>query len=304
MAQSMKGSWTDKDEAALQRLRKDIDRIDDQLIELLAQRNEIVREVGAIKEGKGGQKSIIRPGREADMIRRITEKGGNGYSSAALALMWRLIISSAINIEENPHVSSYSPPGNRECYWLSREYFGAFTPMNEVPTTAEVLRNVTTRKSTVGVMPLQDPEPSQPWWSRLSEEKNPPSVFARLPFIQMAPSTKPILVAIGYVDPEPTTSDESLWIVKTPESVIFSWLEPILKRHGVSYEILGNCRKLQVTTYVHYLLRMPGFVDTNDKAMQAFLRDANQQYGSATASIATHFVGAYATPILFDVQAK
>lgn len=285
----------------LETLRNSIDRIDDRLIKLLAERNDVVKQVGRLKARRGDGHSIIRPGREADMIRRIVEKGGAGFSSAALALMWRLIISSAINIEEDPKISSFSLPNNREAYWLSREYFGAFTPIVEHPTTAEVLADVLRRKATVGVVPLKDESNSQPWWSRLSAEQNPPHVFAKLPFVQMAPSDKPVLVAIGYVVPEATEEDESLWVLKAPETVIFSWLEPLLKEAGIAFAVEANSRMLHVTTYQHYLLRIPGFADKKDERITQFIKRANDEFGTETASIYMNFLGSYATPIRFDM---
>ncbi len=287
----------------LDSLRNSIDKIDDRLIKLLTERNNVVKQVGNLKARRGDGHSIIRPGREADMIRRIVEKGGAGFSSAALALMWRLIISSAINIEEDPKISTYSLPNNREAYWLAREYFGAFTPMEEHPTTAEVLSDILRRKATVGVVPLKDEGNSQPWWSRISSEKKPPHVFAKLPFVQMASSDKPVLVALGYVIPEPTAEDESLWVLKAPETVIFSWLEPLLKKAGIAFKTEANCRVLQVTTYQHYLIKMEGFVDQNDKRIKDFFEEANKEFGTETASIEMDFLGSYATPICFDMGA-
>ena len=199
---------TKKKDTTIPKLRKEIDTIDDRILDLLIERAGLVSEVGKLKPRDLG-KSIIRPGREAEMIRRVARKTKGPVSKAAVALIWRLIIASAINIEENAKVSALAVPGNRECYWLAREYFGAFTEMLQRPTIFEVLQDITDRTATVGVLPLMHTNAPRTWWSRLTETKNPPHVFARVPFIRLAHSQKGSIVAIGHVDPEPTENPTS-----------------------------------------------------------------------------------------------
>src|SRR4051812_24910827 len=119
-----------KKEKTLEACRAEIDAIDNSILELLSRRVGIVREVGALKQASadlsGAHKSFIRPGREAEMVRRIARQAHENLpQAAALAQMWRLIIASAIDIEEGgASVATLSTDTNRECYWLAREYFG------------------------------------------------------------------------------------------------------------------------------------------------------------------------------------
>ncbi|MBN1157318.1 chorismate mutase [Candidatus Woesearchaeota archaeon] len=53
-------------------LRKDIDRIDDTIIELLATRNAVSREIGRLKKKEG--KDITDKQREIEIIKRLKEK--------------------------------------------------------------------------------------------------------------------------------------------------------------------------------------------------------------------------------------
>ena len=55
-------------------LRKQIDIIDDKIIDLLKERLDVVKEVGKIKHSQGGKFSFIRSGREAEMLRNLTAK--------------------------------------------------------------------------------------------------------------------------------------------------------------------------------------------------------------------------------------
>jgi len=287
----------------LEEFRSKIDAIDDKILDLLARRANIVKQVGDMKRQKGNKKSIIRPGREAEMVRRIANHptgADNVFPRAAVAYMWRMIISSAISIEENPCISTLSMPSNRESFWLAREYFGGFTPMKQHPTMMEVIRDILEGKATVGVLPLLDQDSPQPWWSRLIEEKTAPKIFSRLPFIQMAPSQKTPLVGMGYVDPEETGDDESVWVVKSQEVVTLSTIENMMKGEGLEFELKGECRVLANPTNHQQLFIIKGFVNDKDKKIAKFVAKANESYSKTSLPLSAHWLGSYATPILFN----
>lgn len=284
---------------ALDKYRARIDAIDDQILDLLVKRSHVVREVGTLKGLRHSRKSIIRPGREAAMIRRVMAKSEGRLSKAAVGQMWRMIISSAINIEEDAHISTLAMPGNRECYWLAREHFGAFTPITRRPTLIEVVQDVLALRATVGVLPLWDETSPHAWWARvLEEDADPPRIFARLPFIQRALSDRPPLVAIGYIEPEPTGEDESLWVIRADETVSLSAIENLLDSLGIQHAIQGKCRVYGTPTMHYFLLNTPGFVDQNSKAMKLFAERATTDLARGGISVTASWLGAYAIPIV------
>ena len=61
----------------LSKLRNEIDKIDDQLITLLKDRLEIVKQVGQHKSKNSLSRSFIRSGREAEMVRNLSKKAQN-----------------------------------------------------------------------------------------------------------------------------------------------------------------------------------------------------------------------------------
>ncbi len=288
----------------LNKYRSEIDAIDDKILDLLSERVEVVKNVGSLKNLADTKQSIIRPGREAKMIRRVAEKSSSSLSKAAIAQMWRMIISSAINVEENARISTLSfPNDNRDCYWLAREYFGSFTPMIQRPTAMEVIRDIINQKATVGVLPLWDEEEQHSWWSRLLETENYPKVFAKVPFIQHAPSQKTPLAAIGYVTPEPTGDDGSLWVIKAEEKIPFPALQTLLDDAKINYVLQESCRDLNSSpTMNHFLLEMPEFINEDDDRIANFIDLANSSnrewHDKQATNITAHYIGSYATPIL------
>lgn len=301
-------------DTGIDEMRQAIDRVDDKILAMLSERVAIVKQVGELKRkarseiAKEKYRSIIRPGREANMVRRIAEKGDKEYPKAALAHIWRLIISSACHLEEETRVSTVARTTDPDTYWIAREYFGAFTPHVEHPYLMDVVHNVEERKSSVGVLPLWDNTSAQAWWSRiLEEDENHPKVFARLPFVRTAPSEKSPLVAIGFVDPEPTGEDESLWVIKAEDTIATYTIEKLLKKVGFDFEIQGQCRVFGTPSRNHFLMCVPGFVDERDERVHHFLEAANgPDYDPAdteNAKVIAHHLGSYATPVILGNDA-
>ncbi len=276
--------------------RKAIDTLDDELIALLTERSAIVEKVGQLKHKMALGGSFIRPGREAEIVRRVIHKTHSRISRPAMGLIWRLIISSSIAIEEEVSIASLSNPGNDECYWVAREHFGAFTSNRRFPTKADILREVLSRRATVGVLPLLDPDSLQPWWSRVTEEKKPPHVFARLPFVRLAPSAKPPIVAIGHVKPEPTRDDCSLWVIKADEMFPFKSISAHLRKAEIEHESLEQCRVIANPTLRYNLLSVPGFVNGHSPLVQKFLKKVNL-HNTLPVPVEAFFLGAYANPV-------
>ncbi len=283
-------------EARLAELRAEIDQVDEALLHLLQKRCEIVENVGALKHEEGLDGTIIRPGREADMVRNVAQKLESSMPPAAAAFIWRMIISGCINIEEKAHISTYAPPTNRECYWLAREHFGSFTPASQCLSTMEVVRNVIEKKSTIGVLPIKEEEKRQPWWSLLCATENRPHIFCQLPFIRLAPSQKVEVFCIANVAPEPSSEDKSLWVVRLPETLAQSDIKQRLLEKN--FEILDYSRTIsQSQTSIEYLISMDGFLPDTSENRQKFYHYFTEIYPDFNSEKSLTFLGSYATSL-------
>ena len=289
-----------KDDKILQSFRDDIDAIDDKILNLLSKRTDIVKQVGEFKGKNDCGRSIIRPGREADMVRRVAKKfDDNSLLSAAIAQIWRMIISSSINVEESTYIATLYNKENPECYWLAREYFGPFTQIGRRPTRSEILHDIREGRATVGVLILNDHETSEPWWYRISIYDNAPKIFAKLPFIQLSASKKDAMVAISYVDPEETGDDESLWVIKLDEFIQTPSLEAFLKQAEIQYEIVDECRVLGNPTTHNYLIKIPEFIIDGNAKINKFIDDINAEHQDRAIKVEAYYLGSYAKPIIF-----
>lgn len=269
----------------LSRLRQAIDAIDREILRKLEERTAIVEQVGHYKSQQSDGKSFIRPGREAMMVRELVASAQGQFPKAAIALIWRLIISGSLSIEQAMHVTSYYSPGEEYCYWLAREYFGAFTPVGKSSDTIEILEAVERGDAAIGVLPMpwHDSENNQ-WW--LTMRKTSLAVFARLPFIQTG-EERYEAVAIANVKPEATGDDTSLLCIEIASNVTDSDVTQALHAEGFRVMKLTDVMEVQDVVLLAYV---QGFYTLEDEAIQSLMRYKNIQDIT--------ILGAFANPMI------
>jgi chorismate mutase/prephenate dehydratase len=90
-------------------LRRGIDEVDARLLELLSQRGRLVLEVGALKHSENAP--VLRPEREAQILRRLAERNAGPLPDAALASIWREVISACRDLERRLRIGYLGPVG-------------------------------------------------------------------------------------------------------------------------------------------------------------------------------------------------
>ena len=88
----------------LERLRREIDALDDELAKLLDKRAGLAAQIGKLKQGA----AAYRPEREAEILRRLSSKI---LPKERLAAVFREIISACRGLEEVIRVSYLGPEG-------------------------------------------------------------------------------------------------------------------------------------------------------------------------------------------------
>ena len=79
----------------IDKLRKQIDKIDFQILDLLKKRSKIAENIG--KEKKSN--NLFRPERQASILRNILKKNGNHLNSLYILSFWRSIFLSQIDVQ-------------------------------------------------------------------------------------------------------------------------------------------------------------------------------------------------------------
>jgi len=165
----------------LEELRRRIDGIDDNLLDLLIDRLEVISQVAALKAN--GNTATYIPSREAAIIRRLVNRAGPTLPAGTLVRMWRELLAAGVRREGPFAVGAFVPPDGPGVWDISRDHFGSQMPMTMYQTTLQVIRAVTDHRVAVGVLPMPQDGDTDPWWVHIfSSDADTPRVIARLPF--------------------------------------------------------------------------------------------------------------------------
>lgn len=280
--------------------RARIDAIDDKLVALLAERINIVAEVGQMKRSVNPGHCPLRPGREADMVRRIAEKfKDTNFSPAAAAAMWRILIGASTAVENKLDISVYAPEGNDSLYWMAREYFGPFLPITRQLHINRVVGDVMNGETAVGLVPDLSNANDDNWWTSLlgGAEKHT-FIFAQVPFVQYdVPGRRsPPALAIGRIKPEATAEDVSIIALEADHNVSQNRVQTALVKAKLEAQWVAIAAP-RPDSRIH-LLKINGFIDEKHKGLQGVLAELGKSI------LKTYYLGAYAVPFTLKFDPK
>lgn len=183
-----------KPEQMLAELRRDIDRIDAGMHELLLERGDIISRLIAIKEKQGGG-SAFRPGREASMMRAIAERHRAPLPLDTVEGIWRIIISTFTYVQANYSVHADFSGGDGAMRDSARFHFGFTVPLVPHMGAGAVVKAVARSGGDLGMVRVDGGVASGAWWTALADP-SAPKIIARLPFVERPdhPAGMPVYV--------------------------------------------------------------------------------------------------------------
>ena len=134
----------------IQKLRGEIDRLDDELAALLQRRAALAREIGGLKQGA----PAYRPEREAEVLRRVGQKPG-ALSAERLRSVFREIISACRSLEEAIRVSYLGPEGTFSEQAV-RKHFGRAVEALPTASVDEAFRRAESGAAQFTVVPAEN----------------------------------------------------------------------------------------------------------------------------------------------------
>ena len=141
-------------EAELTKLRDEIDAIDLELLQLLARRNAVG---GRVRLVKAGDKVKLRPGREANILRKLLATNKGGYPDRSLLRIWREIFSASLASQGAFSTAVLTEDGGSLLWDLGRDHFGAGGGFTRCTTPRRVLEAVSRGEDALGILPAPDP---------------------------------------------------------------------------------------------------------------------------------------------------
>jgi chorismate mutase len=195
-------------------LRKEIDRIDEGMHQLLIERGEIIDRLIAVKRSQDTGTSAFRPAREAEMMRRLVGRHKGILPLDTVESIWRVIISTFTYVQAPFSVHADLSAGDALMRDSARFHFGFTVPFVAHMGAAGVVAAVSASKGDLGLVPAFDVASAGAWWSAL-EFDAAPKIIARLPFVERPdhPAALPVFV-LSRVAPDAMATEAAVWSVR------------------------------------------------------------------------------------------
>lgn len=163
-------------------LRREIDRIDTAMHDLLMERGTIIDTLIEVKKTIDSG-SAFRPGREASMMRALAERHHGLLPFDTVESIWRVIISTFTYVQAPYAVHADVSIGDAPLRDTARFHFGFTVPYHTHSTAKAVIDAVTKAAGDLGMFAASTPAIDGPWWHGLIGE-GAPKIIARLPFVE------------------------------------------------------------------------------------------------------------------------
>ena len=199
---------------ALADLRKEIDRIDEAMHQLLMERGEIIDRLIAVKRSQDTGTSAFRPAREVEMMRRLVKRHKGILPLDTAESIWRIIISTFTYVQAPFSVHADLSAGDALMRDSARFHFGFTVPFVPHMGAAGVVAAVSDSKGDLGLVSASDVGSAGAWWSAL-EFDAAPKIIARLPFVERPdhPAALPVFV-LSRVAPDAMATEAAVWSMR------------------------------------------------------------------------------------------
>jgi chorismate mutase len=197
-------------ETSLAGLRREMDEIDDAILDLLARRLAASRKVKSEKSTSGAlARSPLRPAREAEILRRLAKRAHGAVPTDLMVRLWRVILSSS-SLVQAP-ITIHLPQSHAADIALRlalRDHFGPMA-VAEHRDEAAALSALAASGGDIAVI-----RPEAPWAEPfLAGRAGAATVMMVLPVIR---SPLPALLVFGHAEAEATGDDETLVVAREP----------------------------------------------------------------------------------------
>lgn len=153
MSEDQSGNRAAAADARLLELRREIDAVDAQIVELVSRRAKFAGEVGEVKKITGAP--VYRPEREAQIYSKLRAINPGPLPNASLEAIYREIISGCRELERRMRVGFLGPSGTfSEQAVLA--HFGSGVDFQPCHSIDEVFRGTETHSTDFGVVPVEN----------------------------------------------------------------------------------------------------------------------------------------------------
>jgi len=134
-------------------LRKQIDALDKQIVELLNTRARVVVDIGKVKQA--GQSPIYAPDREQRVLEQVRRYNDGPLPDSCIEAIWRELMSGSFHLERPLRVGYLGPAGSYS-HIASRRKFGSSVEYDDVDDIRGVFDEVARKHIDLGVVPIEN----------------------------------------------------------------------------------------------------------------------------------------------------
>lgn len=200
------------DNPDLDRVRRDIDRVDRAMLDLIAERLALSADV---RKAKAGAK-LWRPSREDSHVADLVSMAGQTNTPPALiSRIWAELMSASISVQGSTRLHFALEGDTRANLSLIRDRFGGSLPLSSYPTSSAALAAAYGDAEGIAVVPA--PGGMTNWWTALAPGGAMPDfkIVASLP--RIGPNDWPQAVAVAVIDiGDDLTGGRILCVSETP----------------------------------------------------------------------------------------
>ncbi len=141
------------DEKTLQDLRQQIDTLDDQMLDILNRRAEIVVAVGKAKQQNQGEYFV--PSREKAIYERLIARNPGPFSDEGVRRVFREVISASLSLEQPLKVAFLGPQATYT-HVAAMQQFGLSAQLVPLKSISSIFEEVSRGRASYGVVPVEN----------------------------------------------------------------------------------------------------------------------------------------------------
>jgi chorismate mutase len=216
---------------SLDEIRRQIDALDERIHDALIARAELAAQVRAAK-GAGG--ATLRPGREADILRRLVARNRGPMPAAVVVRVWREIMTANSRLQGAFCVAVATVAAGGQGVELARDHFGTLTALLPVASASRALSALADGRAQVALVPLPSDTPDDPWWRGLGAGAAPHlNILARVPFVA---DTRGGALLVGGQPFDTSSRDHGFAIIETPTELSQTRMRETFEKAGIAVQ--------------------------------------------------------------------
>ncbi len=190
----------------IDKLRKEIDKIDLVLLKAINKRSQIAIKIGKKKKAT----NLFRPNRQADILKKILSIKVNNLSPNIIFSFWRNLFFSQISLQGGISIITLKGLQSK----LITEIYNYFThdiKISFLKSLKSIQLKISSSENKLLVLPYPNNKKNGDWWTKYSFDKT--YITATLPFLTDN-KNKPSLVIISKYSPELKLGNDLFYISK------------------------------------------------------------------------------------------